>query len=211
VIGFLLDNIYESYGVKIWSGVVAAAQSENVRLVCFVGGSLQCPYNYLSQRNAIYDLASSNNLDGIVSMSGSLGNYVGTDALEDFYVRFDPIPIVSIAAAVNGRPSLLVDNEFGMRKLMEHLVEAHGFSRVAFIRGPECNPEAEIRFRVYREILEGKGRGYDPSLVVPGDFTRTAGTRAVRILLDERNVRFDALVGANDYSAIYAMKALADR
>jgi len=47
-IGLLLDNIYESYGVKLWSGVVSGALGDDANLLCFVGGSLDSPYETLA-------------------------------------------------------------------------------------------------------------------------------------------------------------------
>lgn len=210
-IGLLLDNIYESYGLRIWSGLVDGVQIYDANLICFVGGALKSPYSYNTQKNIIYNLVNMNNLDGLVAISGSLCNHVGIKFLKNFFLRYAPMPIVSVGVTLQGFPSLVVDNTKGIQDMLTHLIEDHGFVKIAFIRGPECNPEAELRFQVYREILEEYGIGYDPRLVAPGDFIRSTGTRAVSLLLDERKVNFNALMGANDYMAIYAMKALQKR
>ncbi|MBN2532042.1 MAG: substrate-binding domain-containing protein [Spirochaetales bacterium] len=210
-IGLLLDNIYESYGLRIWSGLVDGVQTHDANLICFVGGALKSPYSYNTQRNVVYNLANINNLDGLVTISGSLGNHVGMEYLKKFFLRYVSMPIVSVGVTLQGFPSLVVDNIKGMQEMFTHLIEDHGFVRIAFIRGPECNPEAELRFKVYKEILEEYGIGYDPRLVAPGDFIRGTGTKAVSLLLDERKVNFNALMGANDYMAIYAMKTLQKR
>ncbi len=210
-VGLLLDNIYESYGIKLWSGVVAAVQAEDLNLVCFVGGALDNPNNFLSQKNAVFDLVSPKNIDGIVSVSGSLGTLAGTERLSAFYARYSPIPLVSIGIPMYGIPSILADNRTGVRELFSHFITVHGCKRIAFIRGPSQNEEADLRYRVYREELERNGMEYDPDLVVQGDFTRDAGIAAARTLVSERRVRFDALMGANDYMAIYAMKELVAR
>jgi signal transduction histidine kinase/DNA-binding response OmpR family regulator/HPt (histidine-containing phosphotransfer) domain-containing protein len=108
-------------------------------------------------------------------------------------------------------PSVLVNNENGLRDEIAHLVQVHGHRRIAFVRGPEGNPEAEQRYRVYTETLAAYGLALDPDLVTPGDFQRSTGMKAVHLLLDQRNVDFDAVVAANDNMAIGVLETLQAR
>ena len=48
-------------------------------------------------------------------------------------------------------------------------------------------------------------------LVVDGNFHRDSGRQAIVELLDNRNVSFDAVIAANDFMAIYAMKEMQKR
>jgi hypothetical protein len=92
-----------------------------------------------------------------------------------------------------GVPGLLVDEAPGMRQALEHLVVRHGCRRIAFIRGPSVNAEAEHRYAIYRTVLEERGLEFDPNLVCEGTFEKSAGEAAVQLLVDERKVQFDAL------------------
>ena len=83
----------------------------------------------------------------------------------------------------------------GMRQALEHLVVRHGCRRIAFIRGPSVNAEAEHRYAIYRQVLEERGLQFDPNLVCEGTFEKAAGEAAVELLVDERKVQFDGLVG----------------
>ena len=144
-------------------------------------------------------------------MSGTLGNHIGPEELSAYCERYRPLPMCSIAVPSPGIPSVLVDNATGMRDLLVHLVAAHGCRRVAFIRGPEANDEAERRYQVYRDVLGERGLAVDPELVVVGDFQRAAGARAIDVLLDERRAPFDAVVAASDSMALGAIDALRAR
>ncbi len=159
-------------------------------------------------RNSAYDLASPENVDGLLIMSGTLANTVGPEALARFCERYRPLPLCSIAVALPGVPSVLVDNAARMRELVLHLVEDHGYRRLAFIRGPEANAEAERRFGVFRDVLAEHDLTIDPELVVVGDFQRAAGAAAVGRLLDERPRAFDVIVAASDPMALGALDAL---
>jgi serine phosphatase RsbU (regulator of sigma subunit) len=87
----------------------------------------------------------------------------------------------------------------------------HGYRRIVFVRGPEANEEAQGRYAAYRHVLEERGIPFDPALVAPGDFRAEAGAEAISTMLDERHVRFDAVVAANDHMALGAMQALQAR
>ncbi|MEO8214108.1 MAG: substrate-binding domain-containing protein, partial [Myxococcales bacterium] len=196
------------YQTAVFSGAMAAARDADVNLICFTGGVLNSPDGFGARRNGVYDLANAETLDGLVILSGTIGNHVGPDELARYCQRFQGLPMANIGVELPGIPTFLVDNTSGLQKAVRHLVEVHGLRRIAFIRGPEVNEEAEQRLRTYRDTLLGCGLPYDPDLVTPGNFQAQAGAAAVRTLLDDRRVTFDAIVAANDDMALGAMAAL---
>ena len=149
-LGLLVDWLEDRYQNTVMSGVADAARESDVNLICFTGGQLRSPHRFGAQRNAIYELAGPDNVDGLLMMSGTLGNYIGPEQLASYCERFRPLPMCSIAVAMEGMPSVLVDNASGMRGLLVHLIVDHGYRHIAFIRGPEASTEAERRYRVYR-------------------------------------------------------------
>ncbi len=211
VIGLLVDWLEDNYQNTVVSGVADAARELGVDLICFTGGVLRSPYRFAAQRNAIYDLAGPENVDGLLIMSGTLGNAVGPDELARWCQRYRPLPMCSVAVPLPGIPSVLVDNATGMRELVVHLVEVHGYRRIAFIRGPEANDESERRYRVYRDVLAEHDLDLDPRLVVVGGFQRAASAEAVGRLCDEHPTPLDAVVAASDSMALGAIDALRAR
>ncbi len=210
-IGLLVDWLEDEYQNKVLAGVDAEAQANGVSLVCFTGGVLRSPFRFGARRNFIYDLAGAGCVDGLIIMSGTLGNYVGPGKLARYCERYRPLPMCSVGIALAGIPSVLVDNATGMREAISHLIVAHGYRRIAFVRGPGVNEEAEDRYRVYREVLAEHGLSFNPDLVILGNFQASSGVDAIRIMLDERRVTFDAIVAANDFMALGAMEALLAR
>jgi signal transduction histidine kinase/DNA-binding LacI/PurR family transcriptional regulator len=211
-IGLLIGRIGDvGYAAHVWPGVAAVAESRDAHLICFVGGALNALHEFDLQRNVVYDLAGPENVDGLMAMSGSIGQFVGAEKLSRFYERFRPLPIVSIAMELKGVPSVLVDNRSGMRATITHLIEAHGARRIAFLCGPATNSEAEKRYQAYLEVLTSHKIAYDPSLVAPGNFLGRAGADAVNRLFDGRRKPPDAIVSANDEMALGAMTALRER
>jgi DNA-binding LacI/PurR family transcriptional regulator/GAF domain-containing protein len=212
-IGLLVPNIasQDGYDAAIWSGVVGACRQRNVNLICFVGGWLpSSPDGDEDRRNAVYDLVSKQSIDGLI-VSGVVVGLAPPEMVERFYDQYRPLPMVNIALAQEGIPNVVPDNYGGMRNVIAHLVQTHGHRRIAFIRGPETNPEAEQRYQAYIDVLAEYGLQFDPDLVAPGTFVGPSGESAVRLLLDERKAAFEAIVAASDSMAIGALRALQDR
>jgi DNA-binding LacI/PurR family transcriptional regulator len=210
-IGFMAGSLFAGYSTEVWKGIVTAARDEGVGLFCFAGGSLDDPYGDQRERNTVYDLARSSKIDGVVMLSGVLANFIGREGFVKYVESFNSMPIVSVGIPFDDIPSVAVDNVQGMRESLVHLIRVHGARKIAFIRGPGLNPEAEQRYAAFCNVLKEHDLPLDEQLVTPGDFTSTTGASAVSILLDERRADFDAIIAANDIMAINAMNALTER
>lgn len=204
-IAFLGDNLCNEFEGPIWNGAVQAAAKQNINLLGYAGGLLNFWYE-----NSIFNLINIDRIDGIVVITGSLASQANEEELEQLYKHFLPLPVVSVSRPLEGALNMLVNNETGMRELVEHLIIDHHYRGMAFISGPKNNPEASVRLRIFRETLQRFGLPFDESHVFYGDFW-TGGAEAIRIFMDERKIEFDAVVAANDYMAVYAMKELQRR
>lgn len=192
-----------------------AARAMDVNLICFVGGTLYSASNQFEyQRNVIYDLPNPDNVDGLLIV-GSLGTYASTRELQDFHLRYRPLPTVSIDTVLEGIPSVVAEDRKGLHDAVTHLVDVHNCRRVGFIRGPENAPAANARYQAYIDTLSEHNILLDPNLVAPGDFLPDGGTAAVKLLLDDRQLRprtdLQALIAANDNMALAAINALQER
>jgi DNA-binding LacI/PurR family transcriptional regulator len=210
-IGFLIDWLEDSrYHWQVLRGAMREAYDRGANLLCFVGGPL-APRDHGDELNWVFDLAKPKNVDAVVVLSGSLGNAVGSEGLTAFCARYRPMPTCSIAIRLPETSSVCIDNENGMRAVIEHLILVHGIKRIAFVRGPAANEEAELRLRVYREVLENNGIAYAPELVVSGEFTQQSGRDAVTTLFVARKLQVSevgAIAAANDVMALGVIEAL---
>lgn len=209
-IGFFVDTLLEEYQHRVFTGLHTEAARLNVSVVCFIGGALN-PSTTESHQNAVYNRATGAQLDGLVMATGTLGNRVGADALLAFVESFDPIPTCSVGIALPQTPSVSIDNQTGVREALLHLLDEGSRRRIAFIRGPQGNREADERYRAYVDILNSQGVGVNPDLVTYGDFEAASGGAAIRTLIDERHVAFDAVMAASDLMALGALNALLER
>jgi DNA-binding LacI/PurR family transcriptional regulator/signal transduction histidine kinase len=206
--GVLVDWLEGEYQGSVIGGVLDAARESGANLVFFAGCMLRAPFRSGERHNVVYDLARAKDIDGLVVLAGTLGNHFGLDDLADYCERYRPVPMSSVAAEVDGMTGILVDGELALRQGILHLVEDHHHRQIAFIGGPEGNLEARVRLRTYRATLSTCGIFPPDSMVATGDYQYESGVEAVRVLLDERGVTFDAIVAANDQMAIGAIDAL---
>ena len=202
-VGLLLDALYNEFASMLVAAFDAECTRRGFDLLCFAGGSLHSLAGYESQRNRCFDLATSQALDGLVTLSLSMTPSV----MKDFLDSIPDLPICTVGIEVPGYTFVQADNAAGMRDAMLHLITIHNRRRIAFLRGPTDNPEAEVRFLAYREALEQFGIPYDSSRVIGANFLDDQGLLAMHDLLD-RGVDFDAVAGANDRSVLGAMAAM---
>ncbi|MBN1983858.1 MAG: SpoIIE family protein phosphatase [Chitinivibrionales bacterium] len=207
-IGLLTEGLSGQYQCGVWPGIVDAVIANSVNLLCFCGGSLSRssldPWD--SQGNILYDLAQKHPLDGLI-IAGSLGSYVSDSVVTEFLNRYKNLPLVTLAPTADPIPAVYVDNNSGMASLISHLILDHNYRKIAFIRGPEGNVEAEDRFRLFKEVSETHGITIDPECLFHGDFTRECGALAVEQLI-KSGVECEVIVAADDETALGAFQAL---
>ena len=195
-------------------GLTETAANAGASLLCFVGGQLPRDPARASGRHRMYDLCSSRNVDGVVVLSSTLLHGVGQSALGRYCERYRPLPLCSIGVALPGFPSVTIDNEVGIRSVLQHAIVDHGARRIAFVRGPRANAEAELRVAAYEQTLAENGIPFDERLVVTGTFTIESGVEAVRALTDDRGVdlgELDAIAASNDAMAMGVLLELERR
>jgi DNA-binding LacI/PurR family transcriptional regulator/signal transduction histidine kinase len=210
-IGILINQIDGWYSSPIWRGLHFMAEERNVDLLVFSGMSLKSRVKDEWQHNVLYKMVNSKKLDGIFISAGTLASYIPKDEFVQFVEPFRTIPMVGVSWQIPGVPTAVFDNKASMRLVIEHLIEHHNYKRIAFVCGPKDNPEAILRYEAYEEVLKEHNIPIDPELVIPGGFREQSGIDAVDILLNKSIIRPEAIVTANDETAIGAYVRLKDR
>jgi DNA-binding LacI/PurR family transcriptional regulator/signal transduction histidine kinase len=205
----LFDSLLGACEEELWVSLSRTSEALDVNLLCFVGSGGMSEAG-ADDCEALYSLATPRTVDGLVGISSALGNHIRAEALADLYTGFHPLPVVSIGRHVPGVANILVESSTGVGKIVDHLVEVHGRRRIAFVCGPVTSQEAQERFAAYRTALERHGIPYRQDLVAEGDFRRLSAMQAVQSFA-QSGIAFDALIGANDYMTLYAMRELQRR
>jgi len=213
-IGFLLSTLHSGAAVSMWRSVVSEIVKHSYDAWCFPGGRLCTGTDPEHPRNAVYSLARSAGLQGLVSWTSSLG---GKRPLEDIYAlteSYAGLPLVTMGLKVPGFPAVLIDSDKGMQQIVEHLVTVHQVRRIAFLGGPETHQSARERIEGFRKSLAAQQLPVLENLIVPG-LDWDGGDQGIATLIDERKLLpgrdFDALVAPSDLLAFTAYQALKKR
>jgi DNA-binding LacI/PurR family transcriptional regulator/signal transduction histidine kinase len=211
-IAVLGAQLSRAWGAEFMSGVLDAAREHDTNIVYFVGGrpvAIAAPEGE-GLSYGLYDLIKPGQFDGIL-LAADMGHGPSADDIRNFCRVFAPTPIASFAIQAEGVSCFAADNEGGMRAVIRHLIEVHGYKRIAFIRGPHHQLEAEQRFQAYKRELESHNIPFDDRIIVEGNYSPESGRAAVRTLLDERGLRIQAIAASNDRMAFGAIEVLQQR
>jgi putative nucleotidyltransferase with HDIG domain len=210
-IGFLIDHTDSQYQFGILQGVSDFAKHRNVNLICLEGGPLNSREHFKYDRNILYGLAGGNRLDGLIVLSDSVAIQLDDNALYQFRESFQPLPVIFVGRSHPKVPSIVIDSFSGMKEMVTHLIEKHGYRSFGFIKGLAGSFHAEVRYTAFVEALTEHNIVIDEDLVYEGDFLEISGTLAVKYMLDTHKKKPEVIVSCNDEMAISALHELKRR
>jgi diguanylate cyclase (GGDEF)-like protein len=115
-------------------------------------------------------------------------------------------PVLFIGSGT-GSPTIMADNEGGIRQSLEHLV-GHGHRDIAFIAGDPQDPGDSLsRIEAYRRGVRDFNLNDDPRLLEYGLHWDEEGYRATNRML-ESGAKFTAVMCSNDFSSLGVVRAL---
>lgn len=200
-IGLFAEILPVGYFFPLFQGIVDTCNERDANLRLFLGSHLDSPSNFNSYKNIIYKYAGKQNVDGIITTSPSMGRYATKENFFKFISAIS-VPKISLGLDIEGIHSIIVNNRESLYKTVCHLIRHHGYKKIAYIGGPERNPEATARFEGYSDALAENNISFNPNLYVEGRFHVNSGVKACEILFEQRKVTFDAIVCANDEMAL---------
>jgi len=207
VLGAQLSRVW---GSEFMAGVLDSARAVEFNVVSFVGGKPSAIQSQDGRSYGLYDLINPEQIDGIL-LSADIAHGLSRDELQKFIDYISPIPMASFAIPAKGVPAVLADSDGGMRAIVRHLIEEHKYERIAFVRGPIGQVEADQRYHAFLDELKSHNIRFDSHLELEGDYSPESGRAAVRTLLDERGMTVQAIVASNDRMAFGVLEALQQR
>jgi LacI family transcriptional regulator len=197
---------------QLWQGAMSAARENRVRLVFYPVISLSSIPPFDPRSKVLVDFIDAESLDGLLVWFAGMVEGIGVLRVSHFFDRYAALPLVTIGGRLKNFPDLSINNYQGARAAVEHLIEVHHRRHIGCIRGPIGHPDADERYRGYIEGLQAHDLRLNPDRVAQGAFEvqsniAMAKDAIVRWLQNSR-VEIDAVVTANDYMALAAIKAI---
>jgi len=207
-LGLIINDIDGSYQTLLWLAFKKAANEMDCNLVVFEGRVLREEGYAEKQHHIVYSFVEKGKLDGLIITTSSISANVSYDELKKFCGKYRGIPMVSFGIEIPEAINVISDNKEGMKELVSHLVEEHGYRKIIFVKGPEnISKSVDDRFFAYKEVLEKNNINFDEKLVFKGDFVGNTGYRIMEEIIIS-DMEYDAIVFANDDMALGAMKCI---
>lgn len=205
-IGFVVGNYHTDHPSRLVHMIWELLKGEDVELQVFLGTESSSFIQDYTMRSSLFDYQHASlcgyteyeALDLLIISAGTLSIYQNNIPLDEFLRHTPDIPTILMETdRVHGNGiSLIADNRQGFASCVEHLIQAHGMTRIGFITGPENNQDAHERFMGYRDMLLKHGIPIREEYIVPGDFSELVD-KSVEQLLD-RAPELEAIACAND-------------
>jgi diguanylate cyclase (GGDEF)-like protein len=153
--------------------------------------------------NSIYDYTSLVGADALIVACGSLSGFTGADGRKLFLDRFRDTPYVllqeNIKSELPDKSYIAVDNYHSFNQCVEHLIQMHGYRKIALLSGPEGHADARERMRAYMDTMAKHGLPVTDKMIAFGDFSEFSDAKVAQLLDDNPDV--EAIVFCNDEMA----------
>ena len=200
IIGVIVGDIVDPYFAEITRGIEdVGAQAGYMTIICNADRRTEAEQ---AQLGVLLDYEA----EGVVFA----GSGYSADAREPQMsamvarARERGIRVLSLAVRDFDSPRVIVDNHAVGYDITDYLISL-GHRRIAFIRGPTGLYTSSLRHQGFEAAMEEAG--LEPTSTFDGDFTYDVGHAAATRMLASGDLP-DAVVGANDETAIGALAAL---
>lgn len=110
--------------------------------------------------------------------------------------------VVAVDKENNIFPTIMVDHYTPIVKLVDHLIEKHGYKNIYFLNGLKEHIHSKQRLAGYRASMEAHGLPVSDDMIYYGTYWYDSGDYMVDELVKDREHLPDAIVCANDCMAI---------
>ncbi|MBQ0043271.1 MAG: substrate-binding domain-containing protein [Lachnospiraceae bacterium] len=201
------------FSTSVVEGAAEAAKEVNANLLVFPNGILDAnspEFNmlYRYQYSTLSSFLGCKSIDGAVVEYGTINLMLNADAKRSYLSQIKGVPTVLLAEKAEGFPGVCFDNKIGIRKLVQHLVLDHGYTKIGFLSGAKDNTDAVARLEAFREECDNLGLAIGDDWIEYGNFTSEVSAQMAHLL--GRHPDIQVLMCANDDMAIAACQFLRD-
>lgn len=170
--------------------------------------SMQLKFQTTDQREKgdsnIFNLIQFDLFDGIVIMLDTILTKGLAEPLQRRIKKNFAGPVLVVDQKSPYFESIMIDHYTPVRKIIDHLIEVHGYKDIAFLGGKKEHPHSVQRMNAFLDSMKAHGLTVRDEWVFHGNYWYDSAEEFATKLLQDREHMPRALACANDHMAIGA-------
>ena len=215
-IAVFTSHVYEQMSGMMQKGLIDAAKEFGVKLIFFAsfGDSYSsrdyCEFSKYDKGDRVcFDIPDLNDFDGVIKIS-TYFSLIIKEHLKKILSEYD-VPVINIGGSDDDHLNVRCDDTSTFAKVVEHVVKDHGCKNIYHLAGEPKQYYTGLRLNALKDVLAKNDVPFDDGKVYYGTLWFNCGEPALDYILEDckkRGTKYpDAVVCANDYSAIGLMNA----
>ena len=156
----------------------------------------------------IFNLVPYDQFDAVVVMADTILTPGVVLRIEEQLKREFKGPVLYIEKESKSYPYIAMDQRAPIVRMIDHLIEVHGYKDIAFVTGKQAHSHSKFRLQGFIDSMKAHGLEVGENRVFYGDYWYSCGESIVKALLEDREHMPEAIACANDYMAIGIAKEL---
>lgn len=208
-IALLVAQADEYYQSQFIQGFIDNAFKHNADVLVF-GSYLKYQNNFGREvgETSIFSLVPFEEFDAVVVMADTLQSSGLSDSLEQMIHDHCKCPVVFIDKESKFFPSIFPNHYDAVKLLVNHLIEDHGYTDIAYLTGKAWHHYSKQRLQAFIDAMSEHSLSVGRDRVFYGDFWYTSGESLGDRLVKKGGRLPQAIACANDCMAIGLAKAL---
>ena len=213
-IAVLVYELTIEYNTKVLDGIVDFFETkDDVKLIISPinvpnSSSSEFDYQYWTSLKVL----ASEQIDAYIVVTNTFLTYISPEELSAQLKILEPKPIISVSVPldVKNNTYISVSCEETYELIIEHLVKKHNKTKIGYFTAElTYSEESKIRFEAFKKALAKNGLEYNEDFIFHGDFTPgKAQEKFQERIKSKDDLKFEALLCANDYTAAGVLSAL---
>ena len=206
-IGVLVGDGSTEYVDRFTCGVERCAKEKDIDIVYFTrlkrpaleseDDTMVDRYGY--QYDLTYQMAGRGTFDALLVVTGSIWPYLGEEGIRVLTESFKNVPFITLEDEIPGAACCLkIDNYNGIREIVLHLIEKHGYRRIGYVGGSDNTIEKE-RSSGFFDAIRMHHLENESMLLMNGDYSEFIDKEFEEAM--EKHPDLEAVVFANDEMA----------
>ena len=207
-IALLVAQADEYYQARFIEGFVEKAFEHDSDVLVF-GSYLKYQNNMGREigETSIFSIVPYEQFDAVAVMADTLQSPGLSDSLEEIIHQRCKCPVVFIDKESKYFPSIFPNHYGAVKKLINHLIEDHGYTDIAYLTGKAWHHYSKQRLQAFMDAMSEHNLTVGRDRVFYGDFWYTSGESLGARLIKKGDKLPQVIACANDCMAIGLAKA----